>query len=83
MQNEVARNRERWERSGRRIGLQTWLLVTGGNKSIPEKNGGKSSMMMNQAPGLNLCAAVVADILGFENDETLTVGEGGWIQSSR
>ncbi len=34
----------------------------------------KSSLMINRAPVLTLWAAVVAEVLGFEHDEALTLG---------
>jgi hypothetical protein len=39
-----------------------------------EKDGKGSSVMVNQAPLLTLWAAVVAEVLGFEHDEALTLG---------
>ncbi len=34
----------------------------------------KSRVMVNRAPVLTLWAAVVAEVLGFEHDEALTLG---------
>ena len=39
-----------------------------------EKGERKSSVMINRAPVLTLWAAVVAEVLGFEHDEALTLG---------
>ena len=39
-----------------------------------EKDAKKSSVMVNRAPVLTLWAAVVAEVLGFEHDEALTLG---------
>ena len=39
-----------------------------------EKREKRSSVMINRAPVLTLWAAVVAEILGFEYDEALTLG---------
>ena len=39
-----------------------------------EKGGGKSLIMVNRAPVLTLWAAVVAEVLGFEHGEALTLG---------
>jgi hypothetical protein len=41
---------------------------------VPEKNSKRSSVMVNRAPVLTLWAAVVAEVLGFEHDEALTLG---------
>jgi len=41
---------------------------------MAEKGGGRSSVMVNRAPVLTLWAAIVAEVLGFEHDEALTVG---------
>ncbi len=38
------------------------------------KGARKSSVMINRAPVLTLWAAVVAEVLGFEQDEALTLG---------
>ena len=40
----------------------------------PRKLGGESWVMINRAPVLTLWAAVVAEVLGFEHDEALTLG---------
>jgi hypothetical protein len=34
----------------------------------------KTSVMVNRAPVLTLWAAVVAEVLGFDHDEALTLG---------
>ena len=39
-----------------------------------EKGERKSSVMINRAPVLTLWAAVMAEVLGFEHDEALTLG---------
>ena len=39
-----------------------------------EKGERKSSVMINRTPVLTLWAAVVAEVLGFEHDEALTLG---------
>jgi hypothetical protein len=39
-----------------------------------EKGESKSWVMVNRAPVLTLWAAVVAEVLGFEHDEALTLG---------
>ena len=41
---------------------------------MAEKDGRRSWVMVNRAPVLTLWAAVVAEILGFEHDEALTLG---------
>ena len=41
---------------------------------MAEKDGKRSWMMVNRAPVLTLWAAVVAETLGFEHDEALTLG---------
>ena len=41
---------------------------------MAEKKGKYSSVMINRAPVLTLWAAVVAEILGFDHDEALTLG---------
>ncbi len=41
---------------------------------MAEKGGKRSWVMVNRAPVLTLWAAVVAEVLGFENDEPLTLG---------
>ncbi len=41
---------------------------------MAEKDGRKSWVMVNRAPVLTLGAAVVAEALGFEHDEALTLG---------
>ena len=38
------------------------------------KKGRKSRVMVNRVPVLTLWAAVVAEVLGFEHDEALTLG---------
>ena len=43
---------------------------------MAEKDGKRSWMMVNRAPVLTLWAAVVAETLGFEHDEALTLGRG-------
>jgi hypothetical protein len=40
-----------------------------GDESMAEKNGERSSVMVNQPPVLTLWAAVVAEALGFEHGE--------------
>lgn len=72
VQSELACNPEKRGQKG--AGLRTGLLVTGGNKSIAEKEGKRSWVMINRAPVLTLWAAVVAEVLGFEHDEALTLG---------
>jgi hypothetical protein len=44
------------------------------DESMGEKGGRKNSVMINRAPVLTLWAAVVAEVLGFEHDEALTLG---------
>ena len=39
-----------------------------------EKGERKSLVMINRAPVLTLWAAVVAEVLGFDHDEALTLG---------
>jgi hypothetical protein len=41
---------------------------------MAEKDGKRSSLMVNRAPVVTLWAAVVAEVLGFEHDEALTPG---------
>jgi hypothetical protein len=41
---------------------------------MAEKVGRRSLVMINRAPVLTLWAAVVAEVLGFEHDEALTLG---------
>ena len=41
---------------------------------MAEKVGGRSREMVNRAPMLTVWAAVVAEVLGFEHDEALTLG---------
>ena len=41
---------------------------------MAEKDGKKSWVVVNRAPVLTLWAAVVAEVLGFEHDESLTLG---------
>ena len=41
---------------------------------MAEKDGERSSLMVNRAPVVTLWAAVVAEVLGFEHDEALTPG---------
>jgi hypothetical protein len=41
---------------------------------MPERNGRRSWVMINRAPVLTLWAAAVAEVLGFEHDEALTLG---------
>ena len=41
---------------------------------MAEKNAGRSSVIVNRAPELTLWAAVVAEVLGFDHDEALTLG---------
>lgn len=41
---------------------------------MSEKIGNRNSVMVNRAPVLTLWAAVVAEVLGFEHDEALTLG---------
>jgi len=41
---------------------------------MAEKDGKRSWVMVNRAPVLTLWAAVVAEVLGFEHDEALTLG---------
>jgi len=45
-----------------------------GDESMGEKGERKRSVMINRAPVLTLWAAVVAEVLGFEHDEALTLG---------
>jgi hypothetical protein len=40
-----------------------------------EKNEKHNSLMINRAPVLTLWAAVVAEMLGFDYDEALTLGQ--------
>jgi hypothetical protein len=41
---------------------------------MADKDGKRSSVMVNRAPVLTLWAAVVAEVLGFEHNEALTLG---------
>jgi hypothetical protein len=41
---------------------------------MAEKDGKRSRVMVNRASVLTLWAAVVAEVLGFEHDEALTLG---------
>ena len=41
---------------------------------MAEKDGNRNWVMVNRAPVLKLWAAVVAEVLGFEHDEALTLG---------
>jgi len=41
---------------------------------MTERDGRRSWVMVNRAPVLTLWAAVVAEVLGFEHDEALTLG---------
>ena len=41
---------------------------------MAEKGARKNSVMINRPPVLTLWAAVVAEVLGFEYDEALTLG---------
>ena len=41
---------------------------------MAERNERRSWVMINRAPVLTLWAAVVAEVLGFEHDEVLTLG---------
>ena len=41
---------------------------------MAEKDGKKTWVMVNRAPVLTLWAAVVAEVLGFDHDEALTLG---------
>ena len=41
---------------------------------MPDEDGKTSWVMVNRAPVLTLWAAVVAEVLGFEHDEALTLG---------
>ncbi len=50
------------------------LLAGEGKGSMPEKDGKRSSVMVNRAPVLTLWAAVVAEVLGFDHEEALTLG---------
>jgi hypothetical protein len=49
-------------------------LGTEGNKSMAERDGRRSWVMVNRPPVLTLWASVVAEVLGFEHDEALTPG---------
>ena len=49
--------------------------VTRRNISMDEKDGRRSWVMVNRAPVLTLWAAVVAEVLGFDHDEALTLGQ--------
>jgi hypothetical protein len=41
---------------------------------MAEKAGKRNWVMVNRAPMLTLWAAVVAEVLGFDHDEALTIG---------
>ena len=41
---------------------------------MAEKDGRKSWMVINRAPVLTFWAAVVAEVLGFDHDQALTLG---------
>jgi hypothetical protein len=45
-----------------------------GNESMAWNDGRRSWVMVNRAPVLRLWAAMVAEVLGFEHDEALTLG---------
>ena len=47
------------------------------DEAMAEKDGRRSEVMVNRAPVLTLWAAVVAEFLGFEHDEALTLGREG------
>src|SRR5512139_3628671 len=52
----------------------TKSLLSMGKGGKSQKKGGKRWVMVNHAPVLTLWAAVVAQVLGFEHDEALTLG---------
>ena len=41
---------------------------------MAEKDGKRSGVIVNRAPVLTLWAPVVAEVLGFEHEEALTLG---------
>jgi len=43
---------------------------------MAEKDGKRSWVKVNRAAVLSLSAAAVAEVLGFEHDEVLTLGRG-------
>ncbi len=49
-------------------------MVTEGIKSMAKKDGKRRWVIVNRAPVLTLWGAVVAEALGFEHDEALTLG---------
>ena len=63
------RDKRRASKTGNRCLLT--LIVEG---LMVEKREKRSLVMINRAPVLTLWAAVVADVLGFEHDEALTLG---------
>jgi len=44
---------------------------------MAENNSNRSSVIVNSAPVLTLWAAIVAEVLGFDHDEALTLGRAG------
>jgi hypothetical protein len=46
-------------------------------RSMGEKKEKRSSVVINRGPVLTLSAAVVAEMLGFDYDEALTLGRAG------
>src|SRR5512139_3523252 len=52
----------------------TKSLLSMGKGGKSQKKGGKRWVMVNHAPVLTLWAAVVAEVLGFEHGEALTLG---------
>ncbi len=51
--------------------------------SMAERNERRSWVMINRAPVLTLWAAVVAEVLGFEHDEALTLGRAVAVNGRR
>ncbi len=49
-------------------------MVTEEIKSMAKKDGKRRWVIVNRAPVVTLWAAVVAEVLGFEHDEALTLG---------
>jgi len=56
------------------INKNEWMSFWVFEKPMVEKQGKRRSVMINRAPVLTLWAAVVAEMLGFDYDEALTLG---------
>jgi hypothetical protein len=62
------------KRRKRVTGLWTGPLIHRGDEAVAEKDERRSGVMVNRAPVLTLWAAVMAEVLGFEHTEALTLG---------